>query len=103
MSARDEVSLFVSEKFTIGLSTIVGVTAIAGQNATVLKYTSGGSLEIGGAHSMVNGATVAFSWGNGYLMGSSEILNVNMSGIFYLAATGATVICHLIRGKTQGA
>lgn len=77
----------------VGLSSIVGVTVIAGQNFALLKYSSGGSLEIGG---------VSLSWGLGYLFNTGEALSLNSYGTVYLAATGATVTTMLLRGLSSG-
>ena len=96
--AREDVGSLLPEKFVIGLSSILGITALAGQNACSVKYASGGSLEIGGTAAMTTGGITAFTWGNGYLMGTSEIFNANMMGTFYVAATGATVTCFIMRG-----
>ena len=86
----------------IGLSTIVGVTAIPFQSSVILKILSGNSLEIGGTFCRSNGATAAFTWTKGYLLGTSEVLSFNCTGTFYLAATGATVTVHMLRGLGQG-
>lgn len=93
--SREDVDNIVSSKLTIGLSTIVGITGVAGDNSITFKYFSGGSLEIGGA---------SLTWGSGYLLGTNEIVNIPVGGIgaFYLAATGSTVIAYMLKGRTPG-
>lgn len=93
MSQRDELFGFEGKRITVGLSQIVGVTVSAGQAAAIIKYFSGGSLEIGGA---------SLTWGQGYLMDTKEVVSFQSSGTFYLAATGSTVTCMMFRGKTSG-
>ena len=93
MSQRDELFGFEGKRIEIGLSSIIGVTVVAGQAAAILKYFSGGSLEIGG---------LSLTWGQGYIMDTKEVVSFQTSGTFFLAATGATVTCMMFRGKTSG-
>lgn len=102
MARNRDVFQFISERVTVGLSGFIGLTALPGQIAMTVKYMSGGTLEIGGSYSLVNGVSTAFSWGNGYQLSSSEIFNANMSGGYLLAASGATSIAHVIRGLSEG-
>jgi hypothetical protein len=89
----------LAQRVTVGLSSIVGITLASSQNAILIKKISGGSLEIGGTYSLSStGATTPFTWGNGFLVGNSELISGNISGQFYLAATGATVTCNILRG-----
>lgn len=91
MRSHDDIELLTTQRIAVGLSAIIGVTLIASQTATTWKYFSGGSLEI------VNGTSPS-PWGLGYIVGTSEIFNCNMTGTFYLAASGATAVVHLVRG-----
>lgn len=88
---KDNIVTLKGERLAVGLSAIIGITLVPGQQVAVLKYFSGGSLEIGGS---------ALTWGAGYLMGTSEVLNMKSQGTFYLAATGATAVAMLLRGKS---
>lgn len=97
MARVDDIGSVIAEKLYVGLSSIFGVTAIPFQSATVIKILSGNTLEIGGSYSMLNGASTAFTWGSGYVMGASEVLAFNATGNFYLAATGATVTALVLR------
>jgi hypothetical protein len=102
MSQRDEIFSIIPERFTVGLSSIVGVTAFGGQNSVMLRYISGGSLEIGGTYAAASGATTPFTWGKGYLVSSNEIA-FNQMGTFYMAATGSTTVVHVLRFQAPGA
>lgn len=99
MARVEDVAQVVSERIVVGLSSIVGVSIIAYQSSVMLKILSGGgSLEIGGTYSLSAGSSAAFTWGNGYLLGTSEIAEWNSTGMFFLAATGATITVALMRG-----
>lgn len=63
-----------------------------------LKYRSGGSLEIMPAYA--SGATAG---GIGYLMGTTEVYQLNGPAAFYLGATNATCIVQLAINFTAGA
>lgn len=91
--AREDVLSLIGERVSIGLSQIIGVTVIAGLNAISIKKFSGGSLEIGG---------ISLNWGSGYLFNSNEIVNIQVAGTFYLAATGSTVVAMVLKGRTSG-
>lgn len=96
---RDNIYGMMAQRITVGLSSIVGVTLAESQNAVLIKKISGGTLEMGGTYSLdSSGSTVSFSWGNGFLVGDAELIAGNISGQFYLAATGATVVCNILRG-----
>jgi hypothetical protein len=82
-------------RFSVGLSTIIGVTVVAGLNASVFKYFSGGSLEI------VTGST-PIPWGLGYLYGTSEAVQIDNSTTVYFAATGSTATVMALRGRSAG-
>jgi len=92
MASRDFAQDVISGKFFVGLSSIIGLSLIAGQNSILVKYITGGSLEIGGA---------TLTWGKGYLMDTGA-LGFNSVGSLYFAATGATVTVHYIKGTTAG-
>ena len=79
----------------------------AGTLSLSLKYFSGSSLEVfaapqgatTGSLPLSNGVTL----GSGYLMGTTEVVNASGCPKFYLAATGATGVAHLLFGLSQGA
>lgn len=93
MANYSDIGSLVGQRVIVGLSTITGVTLAAGQSAVQLKILSGSSLEIGGA---------SLTWGAGYLLGVNEVISLDMNGTFYLAATGATVVACVLKGRTQG-
>lgn len=94
LTGDTDVYALVGTPLYVGLSAIIGVTIQSGYCATVVKYASGGSLEIGGS---------SMSWGTGYLFGVNEAVSINMRGTFFLAATGATATVYLLTGLSQGA
>ena len=99
MARTDDVFQFLPQQLVIGLSQIFGVTIGAGQVSVSLKWFSGGTLEIGGTYVLSStGVTTAFTWGTGYVLDTTESLSSNMSGNFYLAASGSTVVAMLLRG-----
>ena len=75
------------------------------QVSTLVKYVTGGSMEIHSANiltgSTLSGASLAPLIGLGYLFGTTEAINFNGPTRFYLMATGATATAHLIRGLTS--
>lgn len=93
MAKDDDVHSGLGQRFAIGLSQIVGVTVTSGQCAAIYKYFSGGTLEIGGA---------TLTWGNGYVFSPGEAIAMDSAGTFYFAATGATVVLMVLRGRSAG-
>lgn len=93
MAKDDDVHSGLGQRFIIGLSTIIGVTVVAGQVGTIFKYFSGGTLEIGGA---------TLTWGNGYVFAVGEAICMDNAGTFYFAATGSTVTMMSLRGRSAG-
>lgn len=84
-----------------GATLAVLVLNVPREQASTLKILSGGgSLEI---HGTINGSTMAGSSlapliGRGYLLGASEVLNIDGPARFYLMATGATMVTCLLKG-----
>lgn len=113
MARSDDLTWLYPETLVIGTSIVAQILPLPGQAAAILKWGSGGSLQ-------VQGQTLAFGASNGtqstaeqlatgstyasaqvYLVGTSEILNLNMQGILTLSAIGSTVTCYLLRGLTD--
>lgn len=75
------------------------------ENRSILKYFSGGSLEIYGA---TYGATataaqlVVMGTSGGYLLGTTESMSIAGPARYYLMATGATCTAMLLKGFTAG-
>lgn len=112
MSRQIDVNGIKGEKVTVapGATLALLVEPIGGQLSYLLKYASGGSLELiqapqgmsfGGATTWA-GASLAALIGTGYLMGTTEAVNLDGPVRYYLMATGATTICYSIRGLSQG-
>lgn len=93
MSRETDLQSLVGAQIIIGTSAIVGVTVTPGQLGGILKYSSGGTLWVGGA---------SLTWGNGYLVTTNEALSLDVVGTYYLAAAGATVVAYSLRGRSGG-
>jgi hypothetical protein len=78
----------------------------ATENNFLFKYQSGGTLEILGATgplgSTLTVAQLATANQTGYLVGTSEVLSIGGACRFYLSATGATTLVHMLRGRSAG-
>ena len=93
MALEDLSKGLLAQRVNIGLSSIIGVTVSAGQLGCIFQFISGGSLEIGGA---------TLTWGNGFIVAPGSALNLNQSSTFYLAASGATAVCQVLKSLSQG-
>jgi hypothetical protein len=106
MARESDVKGFGATKLIVppGGTLAVLVDAWAGECSGVLKYFSGGSLEICGVPPGVTytGASLGALAGMGYLMGTSESINDTGSARFYLVATGATAIAYCLKGLSAG-
>lgn len=105
MSQRTDVFGLVPETLFIplGATSALLLDGDVGQVGSVLNYISGGTLWIMGVTggqtltaaqlaSDFNGATLRFN------VQSGQAINIDGAPRFYLAATGATVVCQLLRG-----
>ena len=91
----------------VGATLATLMEPIAGQISWVVKYLSGGTLEILGATLPTAGSTLSAGdlstlSGTGYLMGTSEALSIDGPARFYLSSTSATTVITVLRGKTSG-
>lgn len=86
-----------------GATNAVLVLNVPREIANTLKYLSGGSLEIHGTinGSTMVGASLAPLIGHGYILGTSEAINIAGPARFYLMATGATAVACLIKGLSS--
>lgn len=75
------------------------ISPLPGQNAAILKYFSGGSLLIIAAGSAL-GSTYAIE--NEYLVGTSELVSMDLRGPITLGATGSTCLAYLLRTRSAG-
>lgn len=93
MSRSDDIYAFIGELHYIGLSSIIGITVLAGQVVATLKHGGGGTLWAGGS-------TVAIN--SGYLVSTGEAINVNSSTTIYFVAASATCTLYSLRGRSPG-
>ena len=105
MSTQDQVYSLGATKVIVpvGATVSVLVTPQAYESSTVIRYGTGGSLELVGipvGASTLTGASLVAAQGNAYLFGSSEVLSIGGAARYYLMATGATVTCYLLKGLT---
>lgn len=104
MAREGDVKGFGATKFIIppGGTNAILVDAWAGECSGILKYFSGGSLEICGvpAGQTFAGASLGALPGTGYLLGTTEAVNDTGSARFYLVASGATTIAYCLKGLT---
>lgn len=73
---------------------------------SIVKYFSGGSLELigisgGYGNTYAGGSLVAMN-GTGYLFGSGEAVSIGGPARYYLMATGATAVAYLLKGMGTG-
>ncbi len=105
MNQRDDVLALYPETIAIPTGTTALIQPIAGQVGMILKYVSGGSLAIIGATFQQFGSTISgttFAINNLYTLGTSESLNIDMSGPLYLYNTGgATTVASLLRTQSS--
>ncbi len=85
----------VPSRVAVGLSSIIGITALAGQQALSLEYFDGGTL-------LIVNPGASMGWANGFIVPDSAILSFDAAGTIWLAATGATVTVNVLRGRSQG-
>jgi hypothetical protein len=78
------------------------VDVVPREGALILKYFSGGTLEIQGSPlgSTMPGASLAAVAGTGYIMGTSEVLSIGGPCRFYMLAGGTTCTAMILRGLT---
>jgi hypothetical protein len=105
---RTDVKTIAPSRITIapGSTLAFFVDTQAGMNNLLFKYYSGGTLEILGATGMqgstLTAGQLASANQTGYLVGTSEVLSIKGDTRFYLSATGATTIVHVLKGRSGG-
>lgn len=101
---QNDLSVLGSTKFSVGLSQIIRITPSDYQYAQSLKILSGGgTLELVPPALSGTSTAAASGWGTGYPIGASEVFNFGGPAVFYLAATGATMVAVMVIGRTSGA
>lgn len=105
-SSNDSVYGLETSRINVGVGSTIAILVepIVGQQNIVLKYFSGGTLEILGVSAGVTLTAAQLGTANqtGYLMGTTEVLTLDGPARFYLSSTAATTIVMVIRGKSAG-
>lgn len=92
-----------------GATNAVIVGGTAGQMGGILKYFTGGTLEIasvvpaiGATTSTADTSALISQIGLGYILGTSEAIPFDGAARFYLMASGSTVTAMVARGLSEG-
>lgn len=102
--SQNEISVYGATRVAVGLSTVIRIIPNDYDYAQSIKIFSGaGTLEIVRPQLSGSSTGTGTAWGTGYPLGASEIFNVSGPAVFYLAATGATMVAAIALGKTSGA
>jgi hypothetical protein len=99
LSSRNFVYGLYPETFHLPAGVTLAIPALAGQNAAILKYISGGSLSIVGTTASTGSS---YAVDNRYPMGTGETVNLDLSGPQYVVAVGSTCVFSLLRGRSAG-
>lgn len=97
---RDDIFTLFPETLAIPAGATAVINPLPGQMGMLMKYVSGGSILIQGATFLgVNGNSVGSSYAinQQYILGTAEILSIDMSGLLYVQATGSTSVISLLR------
>jgi hypothetical protein len=98
-SDRDSVYSTYSEQLALPAGVTAAIPAMRGQIGAILKYVSGGSLSVVGASTSF-GST--FAIGSLYTLGTTEVLNISMSGTLFLQGGGSTCVAQILRLRSAG-
>ena len=101
--AQDNVTTLGATQIPIGLSQVIRIQPTPFQISTVVKIGSGGSLELVPIQLSGSSTAAGNAWGKGYLFGTTEAFGWVGGAAAYFAATGATVVAHVVCGYTAGA
>lgn len=76
----------------------------AGEVSSLIKYGAGGSMELVQSQAGVTltGSSLVPLIGTGYLMGTTETVNIDGPARYYIVATGATVTAYHLTGFSSG-
>lgn len=103
---QGDVNGLLGERLVVGPGATLAllVTPQAGQVSQTLKYFSGGSAEIvqAGAGLTATGTTLVNLAGTGYLLGTTEAINISGPARYYIIATGSTTTLMSLRGLSAG-
>lgn len=101
---QNDLHVLGATRIAVGLSTVIRVLPTDYQYAETIKiFSGGGTLEI--VPPVLSGASTPASAGHGtgYPVGANEVVSIGGPAVFYLAATGATMVVAMTLGRTAGA
>lgn len=124
VSSSDDIFSVLPSRVAVqpGATLAVFVDIVPGEKSLLIKYLSGGTLEIlpaslgasfvpgtstYGSYAFTAGSTqtaamLAVLSGTGYLMGTSEALTFDGAPRLYLSSTGATSVVAIIKSLSSG-
>lgn len=113
MSRNADLYSIPSIRIVLSPNSIAKVGPIPGQLATSIKLAAGGTLEIGGPSMTSFSVGITVTQGGGtfltgqtfgqmYALSTNEVFSGNVSGSFYLYASGATCEVMVALGRSQG-
>ncbi len=89
-------------QISVGLSQVIRFKMGDYQTVSAIKILSGGSLEVVPPQFSGSSTAAGNAWTKGYLVGASEVIAINGPAVFYLAASGSTVVVQALVGYTAG-
>lgn len=103
MNANLRTYVIGGTQIAVGLSAIVKFTPPSFMTDGYLKIASGGgTLELVAPPPALTGSSAA-GWGAGYLVGGTEIVDLDGPAAFYMAATGEAMTVSVLIKRTAGA
>lgn len=102
MSTQLYMSGLGATRIPVGLSQVIRLQMGDYQTVSAFKIISGGTLEIVKPQLSGTSTAAGSAWGTGYPVGTSEVVAVNGPAVYYLAATGTTVVVGALIGYTSG-
>lgn len=85
----------VGEQY-VGCSQVLGVSAIPGQVACVVRWIAGGTFSI------IGSTAGAWNGSNAFYMPTDVPFPMDMVGTYWLAFAGVTTTVHVLKGKSAG-
>lgn len=100
---QNDLHVLGATRIPVGLSAIIAVKPTDFQYAESFKiFSGGGTLEIVPVPLALSGGSAA-GWATGYPVGANEVMSIGGPAVFYMAATGATMVVAMTIGRTAGA
>lgn len=101
--ARDDIFDTQGGVFYVGTSAVIGFSAMAYQNNVIFKVIAAGTsgCYIGGASMAVGlGAGLSGFANGGFLVATSDYINIPLSGNIYFTSAGSTSTISALIGKS---